>query len=379
MLDLYSELDNFNKIDIASLEEQGVPLEEDIRKSIILYNKAIDSIRTKSEDIAIIELKKAISLNPHFYEALNLLGVCYAAANEYEKAKEMFQKVMQNEKNGLKSFEYMQKLFGEQSSKSASQTSAKKNEKRSSVKEISTKSNQNKKTKDNIFSKLDTKSRLVITLSAALILLALSFFAGFATGASSSAASPKQDKQKNGRLTDEVVIEGSTINKDEYDKLKKEYDEMKKQLESSFSEIITLKNTNKLYQAKELANNKNFTEAADILQALGTTNFDEMQEEYDKLTAQVMPKAAEQKFNEGLKLFNQKNFQDALRSFERSAEYSEDFKEADRNLYYIGKSYMELNDSRNALETFKKLIEKYPESRYASYSRARIRELAAEP
>lgn len=379
MLDLRSELDNFNKIDIASLEEQGVPLEEDIRKSIVLYNKAIDSIRAKSEDIAIIELKKAISLNPHFYEALNLLGICYAAANDYERAKEMFQKVMQNEKNGLKSLEYMQNLFGEHPIKNSTQSS-KKHDKKNVVKETNRKSNQSRYSKDNILANLDSKSRLVVVLCAAVILLALSFFAGFAAGAARNASSAKPGKHQNDNLKNGNKIDEPANNQNDYDRLKKDYEETKKQLELSFSEIIKLKNINKLYQAKELANNKNYAEAADMLQGLGIADFDNtMEEEYNKLIGIVMPKAAEQKFNEGLKLFNQKSFQEALKSFLKSSEYSEDFKDADRNLYYIGKCYMELSDSRNALETFKKLLEKYPQSRYASYSTARIRELSANP
>jgi len=43
----------------------------------VLYNKALEDFRAKSEDIAIIELKKAISLNPDFHEAMNLLGIFY--------------------------------------------------------------------------------------------------------------------------------------------------------------------------------------------------------------------------------------------------------------------------------------------------------------
>ena len=102
MIDIKTEIQDYKKINIDELVANGQVLAENIRNSIVLYNKAIESLSTGSEDIAMIELKKAVSLNPQFYEALNLLGICYNHINDNEKAAEIFNRVLKAENNGVK-------------------------------------------------------------------------------------------------------------------------------------------------------------------------------------------------------------------------------------------------------------------------------------
>jgi len=59
---------------------------EALNDSIDMYNKALAHIRHKSDDLAIIQLKKAIDLNPRFVDALNLLTLCYLIQNDRERA-----------------------------------------------------------------------------------------------------------------------------------------------------------------------------------------------------------------------------------------------------------------------------------------------------
>jgi len=73
LINLGQELLNYPPINLANLAESNREIPDNIKNSIILYNKALESLRTNSEDIAIIELKKAISISPDFYEAMNLL------------------------------------------------------------------------------------------------------------------------------------------------------------------------------------------------------------------------------------------------------------------------------------------------------------------
>src|SRR5690554_1043093 len=105
------ELKKFSEIDIGNLQKNVKDLPDDMINSIKLYNKAIDSLKRDSEDIAIIELKKAVSLNPGFNEAINLLGLCYAYIGEKDLAQEMFSRVVDSESNGIKAFNYL-KVIG---------------------------------------------------------------------------------------------------------------------------------------------------------------------------------------------------------------------------------------------------------------------------
>jgi tetratricopeptide (TPR) repeat protein len=54
--------------------------------AVRLYNQALTFLRQKSEDIAYIQLKKAIELNPNLVDALNLLTLYYIKQRSKDKA-----------------------------------------------------------------------------------------------------------------------------------------------------------------------------------------------------------------------------------------------------------------------------------------------------
>jgi len=59
---------------------------EKLNDAIVMYNQALSHIKQKSDDLAIIQLKKAIENNPRFVDALNLLALCYLIQNDKERA-----------------------------------------------------------------------------------------------------------------------------------------------------------------------------------------------------------------------------------------------------------------------------------------------------
>ena len=105
-MDLNQEIRSFTPIDIDKLSQDN-QVSEKIIDSVRAYNKAIEYLRTGSEDIAMIELKRVIAVNPDFYEAVNLLGLCYAYTNQMDKAQELFGKVVKGENNVLKAADYL--------------------------------------------------------------------------------------------------------------------------------------------------------------------------------------------------------------------------------------------------------------------------------
>ena len=76
MLDINEELSKFEFIDVESVEEKIGRIPDDMKNAIDLYNKALDDLKSKNEDIAIIALKKAIAIYPAFM-AMNPMGICF--------------------------------------------------------------------------------------------------------------------------------------------------------------------------------------------------------------------------------------------------------------------------------------------------------------
>lgn len=71
---------------MESVQKNPTKLEA-LNQTIKKYNGALQSAKTGSEDLAIIQLKKVVSLNPHFVRALQLLALLYMKNGEMEKAK----------------------------------------------------------------------------------------------------------------------------------------------------------------------------------------------------------------------------------------------------------------------------------------------------
>lgn len=116
MLNMSEELSSFKSIDVETLEQKIGIIPDDMKNAIDLYNKALEDIANKNEDMAIIALKKAISIYPAFYEAMNLMGVCYLAENQEDNARTMFNKVMRMDDSGIRASRYLQNLDGKASS-----------------------------------------------------------------------------------------------------------------------------------------------------------------------------------------------------------------------------------------------------------------------
>ena len=98
MFDVKEELKHFQPIDMDN--------------AIELYNKALEDVAGRNEDMAVIALRKAVSIYPAFYEAMNLMGVCYVRMGEEESARAMFKKVIEMDDNSIRAQRYLDILDG---------------------------------------------------------------------------------------------------------------------------------------------------------------------------------------------------------------------------------------------------------------------------
>lgn len=112
MLDINEELSKFEFIDVESVEEKIGRIPDDMKNAIDLYNKALDDLRSNNEDIAIIALKKAIAIYPAFYEAMNLMGICFLKLGDEDNARHMFNKVIQMDDNSIRASKYLDQMDG---------------------------------------------------------------------------------------------------------------------------------------------------------------------------------------------------------------------------------------------------------------------------
>lgn len=361
------ELENFPPVNLKLLEEKGEVLPEDTRKSIELYNKALENLRMNSEDIAIIELKKAISINPHFHEAVNLLGLCYSGVKEYDKAAEMFKKVIAAEKNSVKALEYMKYLEGVAGS-SAKHTS-KASSMHSKLVAGTRPSNQlleQAKPQQPVPGRKPVVKKDVnkdyIKVGAGFIAGALLIFLIQLPFHREAAVIPAS----NG--TADITPTATPANEFEgkYNQLNEEYQKMKTALQQVNDELGYYRGTAKLAEAERLAAARSYEEAGDLIALLRSIQFKSPEKErFDKLLNETLPRATWAVHLEGSQLYYNQNYKEAASKLAKVLNYGGNWDYIPEAYFLLGNSYAKLNDIAKAQECFKKLKELYPNSSYA--------------
>ena len=81
-----------------------------INQTIKKYNQALLYAQQNSSDLAIIQLKKVLNLNPNLVKGHLLLALLYMKENEYEKAVKPLKKAMSIDKSNPLTIKYMNEV-----------------------------------------------------------------------------------------------------------------------------------------------------------------------------------------------------------------------------------------------------------------------------
>ncbi|MDP4180626.1 MAG: tetratricopeptide repeat protein [Bacillota bacterium] len=369
MIDLKQELKNFPRIDIEKISESEQVVTENAKSAIVLYNKAIDSINAKSEDMAIIELKKAISLNPEFYEGMILLGLCYYYIKDFGKAKAILEKAMVNEKNGSVASRFYDMVIEKEPLASRRELN------KPASKEVKTsKPVENKKTKDKI--NLDFLKSNIIKYTACFLLgaviVSLCNIPIYLSKKEPNPVSKPVAVNPNDSISNQKFLELQG----KYQKLKVDYDALKNAKASLDDEVDYNNSLNKLNEIEELEKSRNYEAAADKLALLRDFKFKENDKKrYDNLYNTIMPIAASNAYNQGLSLCNSRKYKEAIEKLNKVRIYGTNWSYMDCALYKLGVSYENINNSKEAMDIFQTVIKSYPASPFAGYSQSRIKEI----
>jgi len=354
LIDFSLEIKNIQPISIESIELNQSGINDNIRKSIILYNKSIVELKTNDLDLAINDLKKALHYNRDFCEAIKLLGLCYINKKKYGRAEKAFKKLAEYEiYDGLVE-EYLKNLIIER-------TAAK------TMEEI-TRVNSNFINRDK---KYILNGQLIkkIIIGFSILVIAV---VGFTI--THWVASNLQNHTKEVDVINEAA--DSEQNKALAEKnalLYADYKNIEQKLDNTKSELDYYKNKydvlSKLNEVEKSFSDKNYEEAANMLLNMKYMSFDdETKTKFDKLWANIKTKEIWTIYNQGNRLYKEGKYQEALPKLKLASEFEPDLELMPWIIYQIGICHKETNDNANALEFFKEVKDKYPKSKYVSNS-----------
>lgn len=367
MIDFDLEMQRVHPINLKEIELNHYRIDDNAKKAIILYNAAIGYVKKGNFDLTINDLKKALSYNKDFTEAIKLMGLSYVAMKEYRKAEKTFKRldkyVIYNELVN----EYMQSL----------------GIKKSMPENITIAEASKNKRKQTRVAKNSKKRFVISLLIIAIVIVGVSmnyFYPGNIQGVlikfKTSIQVAQEKFQPNNKIAESNEETDKNSNKDEAldgEKATVTVNEKsegeQKNVDNTKLEEENYKNTTlgMLSDAEKFLNDGNYEKGASILISVKSRNLDDdAKTKFNRLWESLTPNSLWAIYNEGNKLYKQNKYAEALPKLIIASEIDPNLDLMPWITFQIGMCYKETNDNANALVYFNKVKDNYPKSEYSS-------------
>jgi len=361
---------------IKYIEEiQSEPtLLDDYNDAIVMYNNALLYIQQKSDDLAIIQLKKALEISPGFIDAMNLLTFCYMIKSEREMASILVERTLDLDINNPVSLNYYKELYPGRKRIALKEP---KEQPRPLTPGLSSgKLAMDDRTRRNLFGNnffLAEAAAFVIGGLCALALLYFAYIPGLVSDKNQELIGLKA--QINQLQSDSDLAESSSAS--EIARLEREKTELQNEVKRINSLMLAENKSQQVDLAATEFNNANFIEAAKIIREIEPTGLDDSTlSRYRELKESSYRSAAADLYNQGVKHWDEESNAEAKLAFETCMIYApEDVEYIDDIYYYFGSLAERANNKELALEHYKYVVENYPQSNKLSAANAKIAEL----
>ncbi len=352
---------------------------ENYNQTIKKYNFALSSALTGDEDMAIIQLRKVVGMNPHFVRAHQLLALLYMQTGKKEnrvKAYKLLKNISTVDINNTTTLRYLKELSDVKVKREKLLTPKADNTAQANIPKVDTDAYKPitlyKEEKPFIMPFLQILLGVVIgvVLMRFLILPQMIKNANEATNANF--------KQYSEKLATEDS-DTSTL-KNENTNLKKQVEKLQGQLEASQSSANT-EDYDNLLDAYQYSVAGDVTAMAESLAKIKDGSFTTRisKKLYKKLTKSVSSDASTTYFEQGRDCYNgegayvgKQDYDEAITLLLKSLDYDETNTDA---MYFLGRCYQRKGDNDKAKEYYDQIINDYPDSERVAEAQARLKEM----
>lgn len=346
---------------------------DSINQTIKKYNQAYTYCTQDSRDLAVIQLKKVLSLNPKFIRAHQLLALLYMDSEEWDKAERELKKCMDIDRNNTRTLRYLKEVGQMVSSDEAVRQPAKR-KKDETVRYQS----------DNevIIQPLNVKepkgggiSSLINIGIGLLIGLGVMYFLVVPAKISNVNNEAQKSIADIGEQLDNKNVTIQTLEA-QVSALQSENDSLNQELEGYVGTDGTLNIIDDLLvTARVYIETSDVQETGTRLAALSkNVSVDEESDDafhrlYHTLIAAVGPEYAAADYTEGYAALRNEDYDTAIERLSSVVYFDENNQDA---WYNLGMAYEGSGDDENAVATFTKLIELFPGTDRASRAEREI-------
>lgn len=325
------------------------------------YNQALLYCKQGSRDLATIQLRKVLSLNPKFVAGHQLLALLYIQDGKYNEARKELNIANKIDVRNTTTLRYSREVRD----KLKEQNQKRKKPKKDDVVSFQDGNDTIVMPNSSFRDMIDSTRTSVVNILVGLVLgLLICFFLVIPTirqRASESAAASLVD------TNEELTNSASNVSS-----LKKKVEELNQELEKYTGKADAVGSYEKLMEAKEFFDANNLDKAGEALNSVNRDLLSERgQAMYDVIHAAVYAKILEETYNTAEQAYWKEDYNAAKESFAQVVFIDQTYHNGDA-LFYLAESQWNTWDFDNAKETYQKVIDQYPNTRHARTAQERI-------
>lgn len=330
---------------------------ETINQTIKKYNQALTYAKQGSLDLAVIQLKKVLNLNPNLVKGHQLLALLYIQNKEFEKAVKPLKKAAAIDKNNALTLKYLKEV------KSVIEVSDKKDSARQKAEKLTMSG-------DDVI--MPTTSYRESNAGGITI---LNIIIGIALGAalmwflvlpSKEKALAEEGNRKQQEISDQLELKSAAIASLETEKaaLEAQKAAMETELNSYKGNDGILAAYANMMAAMEAYMEGDFVASADALLLVdrNVIQNEHFLNVYQGLMEKSGAEAARTLYNEGYAAYQNRDYEKARELLEKANQLNP---QDTAVLYYLGRSLQRLGDSPAGRVYLQEIIDKYPNDAYA--------------
>lgn len=343
---------------------------ETFNQTVKKYNQALAYCQQDSLDLAIIQLKKVLSMNPRFLQAHQLLSLLYINSQEWEKAKKELDKCLRIDTNNTTTLRYMKEVEAMMPSEE---------ERGKKKKEAIVYQSGNDTVIQPVSKKDNVGFHTVLNIILGIVIgVGIAWFLVLPARVQNAQSKAQAEKNAISEQLDAKAVEVAELTR-QIEALQQEKDSLNSSLSEAQGVNVAVIASDELIEAAIMYINKtgDEMEIADVMERItdeylesdASENFKAL---YQTLIDEIGPTAAKNYYNVGYEAFRTEEYEAAIENLEKAYKYEPENGEA---LFNLGNAYYKSGDTASAISIYKQVIEKFPDTEKARKSENYIKEI----
>ncbi len=371
LLSRYLKPDNNRAAYYINVIQKNQTALDAVNQTIKKYNSALNAAKGGNEDLAVIQLKKVVSLNPKFVRAHQLLALLYMKSKDYAKAAKCLKRARRIDFNNTTTLRYMQEIgdkFSDDSGRNRENTvkayrQQVKKDPLANVQPVGS----YKEEKRHWMPVINVIIGVIIGLVVSFVLIRPTLQRNHLGSNSNSIAESNQALSVKEAQLSSAQKEKET--------LEKQVEDLQKQIEEGETENAEkLEISNNLLLAVKYYNDGDKLLAASTVSQYSESDFstDETKELFKMVSQKITPADVRTLFEQGRSKFNAGNYDEAENLLTQVLSVEPENQDA---LYFMGRVYHQRGKKKKAKEYYDKVIEVDDSTGRAAEARSRLNQL----